>query len=180
MNWAAELSGTVRRDGVPNGSMILPSHLKYDESRKMPYLALMDRLGICVSRVSSVLVTCGYSWGDQHINETLMSGLDATSSSAIFALMYGDIADADPVVKCAEKRWNLTVIGSNAGVIRGRLAAWEVATGPGGAAGGLHKYVTPDPPASGSPSSTGQVKLGDFNVFSEFLASMTTYRPGSA
>ncbi len=181
VNWAAEVRGTVRRDGAPNGSMILPSHLKYDESRKMPYLALMDRLGMCVSRVSSVLVTCGYSWGDQHINETLMSGLDATPSSAIFALMHGAIADGDPVVKCAEKRWNLTVIGPNAGVIRGYVAEWEVATGQGGAAaGGLRKYFTPDPPASGSPSSTGQVKLGDFNVFAEFLASMTTYRPGSA
>jgi len=179
VNWASEDTGTVRRDAGPNGSMILPSHLKYDESRKMPYLALMDRLGMCVSRASSVLVTCGYSWGDQHINETLLSALDATPSSAIFALMYDYIGNDDHVVKCAANHWNLTVIGPTSGVIRGRLAGWEVATGPGGAAaGGLRKYFTPDPPASGSSSSTGRVNLGDFNVFAEFLASMTTTRPG--
>lgn len=180
VNWAAEDTGTVRRDGAPNGSMILPSHLKYDESRKMPYLALMDRLVMSVSRVSSVLITCGYSWGDQHINETLMSALDAVPSSAIFALMHDDIADGDQIAKCAAKRWNLTVIGPNAGIIRGRLAEWEVAASPGGGAGGLRKYFTPAPPASGSSSGTGRVNLGDFNVFTEFLASMTTYRPGSA
>ena len=181
VNWAAEDAGTVRRDGTPSGSMILPSHLKYDESRKMPYLALMDRLRMCVSRVSSVLVTCGFSWGDQHINETLMSGLETTPSSAIFALMYDDIVDGEPVVQCAEKHWNLTVIGPNAGVIRGRLVEWDVSSGLGGAAaGGFRKYVTPDPPASGPSSSTGRVNLCNFTVFAEFLASMTTYRPGAA
>lgn len=179
VNWAAENHRTVRRDGPPDGSMILPSHLKYDESRKMPYLALMDRLAMCVSRVSSVLVTCGYSWGDQHINATLLSGLESTATSAIFAMVYDDIDTDSHVVKCAEKHWNLTVVGPNSGVIRGRLADWEVATGPGAAAGRLGKYFTPNP-VSGSSGSTGRVNLGDFNVFAEFLASMTTSRPGSA
>ncbi|KRB47900.1 hypothetical protein ASD90_06240 [Terrabacter sp. Root181] len=180
VNWAAESQGTVRGEGVPDGSMILPSHLKYDESRKMPYLALMDRLAMCVSRVSSVLVTCGYSWGDQHINATLLSGLESTASSAIFALVYDDIHTDSHVVRCAEKHWNLTVIGPNSGVIRGQLADWEVDTGPGVvAAGRLVKYFTPDP-VSGSSTSTGRVNLGDFNVFAEFLASMTSSRPGRA
>lgn len=181
VNWATASTGTVRRDGAPNGSMILPSHLKYDESRKMPYLALMDRLSMCVARVSSVMVTCGYSWGDQHINETLISGMNTTASSAIFALMYEDIGDDDPVVVCANKHWNLTVIGPNAGVIRGRLAEWGVSAGPGvAAAGGLNKYFTPDAAPGGTTADTGQVNLGDFNVFAQFLDSMTTYRPGSA
>jgi hypothetical protein len=180
VNWAAESQGTVRRDGVQNGSMILPSHLKYDESRKMPYLALMDRLTMCVSRMSSVLITSGYSWGDQHINATLLSGLESTASSAIFALMYDDIDGGSHVVKCAEKYWNLTVVGPNSGVIRGQIANWEVAAGAGGAAAGrLRKYFTPDS-VSGSSSGTGRVNLGDFNVFAEFIASMITYRPGSA
>jgi hypothetical protein len=34
----------VRTTGPCEGEMILPSHRKYDESRKLPYLALIDRL----------------------------------------------------------------------------------------------------------------------------------------
>lgn len=177
VNWASQAGRTVRRDGPPDGSMILPSHLKYDESRKMPYLALMDRLIACVSREGSLLVTCGYSWGDEHINATLLSGLETTSSSAIIALMFDDIAAADEVVKCAATHWNLTVIGPKSGVMRGRLAEWELAAGPGAAAGVLGQYVAPDPAAAGTSPMTGTVNLGDFNLFAEFLSSMTSYRP---
>ena len=41
--------------------LIYPSHLKYDQSRQMPYLAMIDRLRAFLRSEQCVLLTCGYS-----------------------------------------------------------------------------------------------------------------------
>lgn len=178
VNWASEGGTTIRRDGPSDGSMILPSHMKYDESRKMPYLALMDRLSECVSRPGSLLVTCGYSWGDEHVNATLLGGLEASPTSAIFALMHGDVADDDAVAKCAKAHWNLTVVGHSSGIVRGHLRAWDAPAGTSSAGTAMADYFTATGGPSTSAPTSGQMHLGDFNVFTRFLQSMTTHRPG--
>ena len=55
---------TVYRSSSPDDGdahLIYPSHLKYEESRKMPYLALIDQLSRFIRRKSSFLVLNGYS-----------------------------------------------------------------------------------------------------------------------
>lgn len=176
VNWSIGEGGTVRKGATGDGAMILPSHLKYDESRKMPYLALMDRLGQAVARNSSTTFTCGYSWGDQHVNATLLSGLETAPTSAIFALMYGDISETDAVVEYALQHRNLTVVGRNAAVVRGGFAAWERPSATGSSPSGvLAKYVSDD--KTSSPPSA-RVHVGDFNVFADFLDAMSSQRPG--
>jgi hypothetical protein len=49
--------------------LIYPSHLKYEQSRRLPYLAMIDRLRAFFRETNSVLVICGYSFGDDHLNE---------------------------------------------------------------------------------------------------------------
>ena len=73
------------------------------------------------------------SWGDQHVNATLLSGLETAPTSAIFALMYGDINDTDGVVEYALKHRNLTVVGRNAAVVRGTFAGWALPPSTGAA-----------------------------------------------
>lgn len=180
VTWSSVDSVTVRRVGGLNGTMILPSHLKYDESRKMPYLALMDRLSNCASRSNSVIVTAGYSWSDEHINETLLSAMAATPSSAIFALLYDDIQESNPLVQYAKKHQNLTVVGPRSAVVRGQLAPWETATSPSNAlVSVLRDYFTPDVAGPGVSPRTGKCTLGDFGTLANFLASMTSHRPGN-
>ena len=162
VNWSLGAGGGVRKGATGDGAMILPSHLKYDESRKMPYLALMDRLGHAVARGSSTTFTCGYSWGDQHVNATLLSGLETAPTSAIFALMYGDINDTDGVVEYALKHRNLTVVGRNAAVVRGTFAGWALPPSTGAAPNDfLSTCVSED--RSLAPTSA-RVHLGDFNM----------------
>jgi hypothetical protein len=55
--------------------LIHPSHLKYDESRKMPYLAMMDRLKAFLAKARAVLIICGYSFRDVHINSLISQAL---------------------------------------------------------------------------------------------------------
>src|SRR5690606_7835556 len=50
----------VRTDPHNGGEMILPSHHKYDESRKQPYTALLDRLARVLERDDAILFVCGY------------------------------------------------------------------------------------------------------------------------
>ncbi len=68
--------------------LIHPSHLKYDESRRMPYLAMFDRLKAFIRRSSSLLVTIGISFDDEHLNEVIRQGLERNTSSHCFGLLY--------------------------------------------------------------------------------------------
>lgn len=57
--WRTASDEVVRRDEAVAGDrqMIYPSHLKYDQSRRMPYLAMLDRLRDFLSRGQAVLVS---------------------------------------------------------------------------------------------------------------------------
>lgn len=75
INWELRTGSVVRVSSSMHGEMILPSHRKYDESRKFPYLSLIDRLGRCLAVDGTLLITCGYSWNDEHINAVILSAL---------------------------------------------------------------------------------------------------------
>ena len=51
--------------------LIYPSHLKYNTTKKQPYVGLIDRLCAFLQQDDAVLFTCGYSFGDNHINERI-------------------------------------------------------------------------------------------------------------
>ena len=70
--------------------LIYPSHLKYEESRKMPYLALIDQLNRFIRRKSSFLVMCGYSFNDGHLNDTIVNALKANPTGMVLGLQYGN------------------------------------------------------------------------------------------
>ena len=69
--------------------LIYPSHLKYDESRKMPYLALIDQLNRFIREKSSFLILSGYSFGDNHLNGTIVNALKANPTAMVLGLMFG-------------------------------------------------------------------------------------------
>ena len=91
-NWAArEDRGVVRLPvgGSEERRLIHPSHLKYTESRRMPYLVMFDQLRDFFKRQSATLITLGYSFRDDHINDLVAQGLRANASAKIFGLQYG-------------------------------------------------------------------------------------------
>ena len=75
INWWRTLDGELQRKAEANEEdiqMIHPSHLKYDQSRMMPYLAMQDRLRAFLGAGQSVLITCGYSFSDWHLNQAIL------------------------------------------------------------------------------------------------------------
>jgi hypothetical protein len=90
VNWWTTRHESVRRGtDLKDGERVLiyASHLKYQQSRRMPYLAMMDRLRRFFAQGQSVLITCGYSFGDQHINDIILQGLSARPDAICFGLV---------------------------------------------------------------------------------------------
>lgn len=169
----------VRGQPTTGGALIFPSHLKYDESRKQPYVAYMDRLSRVLNHEHSLLVTCGYSFGDAHINAILYGTLDARRTANVVALVFGDLSESDPLVQSARRRPNLTVVAANGGVISGAWGHWRL-TKPIDAT--THSFMdlafdscaSPDTAQSGAAQGglEGRMRLGDFNWLARFLDDM--------
>ncbi|MDZ4063189.1 MAG: SIR2 family protein, partial [Coriobacteriia bacterium] len=71
INWFQVGHHVTRTSESPAGAtarLIHPSHQKYDESRRMPFLAMMDRLTDFLRQPGAVLISVGYSFGDEHLN----------------------------------------------------------------------------------------------------------------
>lgn len=75
-----------------------------------------------------MLITCGYSFGDLHLNEDITSGLSANAGSVCHALMFLPMASCQLVRSIALSRPNLIVIAPDGGVIRGRDVVWPSGT----------------------------------------------------
>jgi hypothetical protein len=85
IGWRLRIHPITRRSNVfrvsgnacPQGVefLIYPSREKYLESRKLPFLAFQDRLRKFLTIGEGLLITCGYSFRDQHLNEIIFQGL---------------------------------------------------------------------------------------------------------
>jgi len=112
------------RDG--DELLIHPSHRKYDESRRMPYLVMFDRLRFFLrnSQKPVALFIVGYSFSDEHLNDVLVENLKANPSAACFALQYDKLAAYPIAERLAADNVNLSVLAKDAAVIRRIKAPW--------------------------------------------------------
>ena len=134
VNWKTT-SGRVYRvsKGIPGSpELIYPSKLKYDQSRKMPFLAMSDRLTSFLLKPHAVLFVCGYSFGDEHINDTIINALKVNQSANVVALMYGKMKKdasgalvAPEAVKRALERPNLSIWYDEEAVIGAQRREWS-------------------------------------------------------
>lgn len=159
ISWKLEEDGLVTRvqqpSGTASGLLIHPSELKYDQSRRMPYLAMMDRLRHFLRQPSAFLVTVGYSFADEHLNEALIQGLRSNPLSACFGLLFKDLKDEPKALEvCDRAPPNLTLLSRETGVVRGERGPWLS--------------------GSGTPHSSAQCHLGDFAQFSTFLKNLSS------
>lgn len=177
-NWSLVDNTATRLSTLKHGDMILPSQRKYDESRKMPYAALMDRLASSLSTDGTLLVTCGYSWGDQHINSTILTALDAQPSNAVVALSFDDLSSVPHLVDLASRRNNFMVIGPRSGVMRGQVGDWALPHQINGAVASFLDlcFDSDAQPEMNEGPVSGTMRIVDFNVFCRFLRSMNVHK----
>ena len=128
VNWAWEEGRKVVRLGAPVGdgsaAAIYPSELKYEESRRVPFLVLQDRLRRALNHPESLTLICGYSFSDEHLNELIFDAAERRERSEVVVLCYDDIPDL--LAERAIATPNLQVVGRAQAVLSGTRGAWKI------------------------------------------------------
>lgn len=157
INWSQDANGHVFRRPADaadaSSALVYPSHLKYDQSRRLPYLAMMDRLKAFLRKPGAILVSCGFSYRDQHINEVIDQSLRANPTASVHALLYGSIDQYEEAEGLAAGLHNLTLMAETSGVVGGRRGTWA------------------GPEAGDGTAPT--CDLGDFAAFGDMLDDLT-------
>jgi len=149
--------------------MIFPSHLKYDESRRLPYLAMLDRLRAFLAQGQAVLVTSGYSFNDQHLTEVLVNGLRSNPTAVCFGLLFGNRSSYTEALSQARRQPNLSLLASDGAIVGTVERNWREDEQPSHPMHGLSVCKdTTDNPADSSQKC--KFLLGDFKSFGNFLA----------
>jgi hypothetical protein len=135
----------IRQQSAPEDSILIyPSHLKYNTSKKQPYVGLIDRLCAFLQQDDAVLFTCGYSFGDDHINERLVTSLRRGANSHVIAMYYDEtwtedkkslfgLADEANSVRglaTHETGGKMSVYGLRHAVIGGKFGEWRLRDEP--------------------------------------------------
>lgn len=155
------------------GEMILPSFEKYDESRQQPYSAFTDRLGRFLELDDALLITSGFSFGDEHINDLLFSALDSRPRTHIYALQFEEISQDSDLAKRSVLRPNIIVVGPRTAIFRGQRAPWRPDEPPPFMADLFEvNYPAVRNEAEADGQGVGEMKIGDFATLCRFLESM--------
>jgi hypothetical protein len=157
VHWAWETSprnevvrlGAPVADGEP--AAIYPSDAKYDESRRVPFVVLQDRLRRALYQSETLTLISGYSFSDEHLNEILFDAARRRPRSEVIAFCFGAIPS--PLVERALVTPNLQALGRSEAILGGVRADWE-------------------PPKDAAPDlwADAGFGLGDFSNLASFLA----------
>lgn len=153
--------------------LIYPSHLKYEESRKMPYLALLDHLGRFIRKKSSCLIISGYSFNDGHLNDVIINSLKANPTAMVLGLMFGTYYNVDgkneekypEAFRLAKNQHNLNIWTLDKAIIGTNLGSWKMNQEIDEEDIDLMNFIHEDK----NPDNFNNIKFGDFREFTYFL-----------
>lgn len=184
INWWMTAKNKIRRsrDEVEGEQLLIyPSHLKHDQSRQLPYSAMLDRLRVFLrpdQHLSDqcLLLTCGYSFSDDHINACIGQGLSGNPNAACFGMIFNDRANAPKAVELAKRYANLTLLAADGGVVGTIERNWH--SEPKQANPAYPIAVGTDLPDWRTKAPAKQCKwlLGDFAALGRFLACQLSSR----
>ncbi|WP_138431924.1 SIR2 family NAD-dependent protein deacylase [Fodinibius saliphilus] len=180
INWKLNQDGEVIRStdiDEDDNHLIYPSHLKYNQSRKMPYLAMLDRLKDFFNKQGAILCICGYSFSDDHINDIIVQGLQSNPTSMVFAFLYEELSSEryEDARKCAQRTPNLSLMAFDEAIIGRQQGCWHI----------NDDEKLQDIPArvvrkeEDDEIESYYMKLGDFSKFGEFLGELSSNQNSS-
>lgn len=186
INWKLDNKKNIIRSDIKDanqGYLIYPSHLKYDQSRKMPYLAMLDRLKEFLLVPSCALFMSGYSFSDDHINDVIVQSLRSNPTAIVYAFLYGSLDDPkySKAKACAKSVPNLSLIAFDKAIIGRNEGTWTLSDEslldeiPGEAAYAYKKSVD----VGGGKMEDVQfyeLQLGDFAKFGAFLKELSVIK----
>jgi len=155
--------------------LIYPTHLKYDESRKMPYFALIDQLSRFIRKKSSFLILSGYSFSDDHLNGTIVNALKANSTAMVLGLMHGTYNDesGNPRYKkayeLAQDQHNLNIWTFDKAIIGTNIGNWKLPDDDVEMDPDIKEFIESLENTDEHNPKCRAIKLGDFSKFTNFL-----------
>lgn len=167
----------VKGDIGKSGEMILPSLQKYDESRQQPYVAFTDRLSRFLELEDALLIVCGFSFVDQHINDIVFGSLENHPRTHVYALQYDDHGEDTDLIERGQQYPNMIIAGPTKGIIGGKTAEWEIPNDSGVYDTWLRSLTEQTSAISNVPAREmvpGRLEIGDFVQFCNFLESITS------
>ena len=153
--WVEDESSRVVRLGAPvadgDAAAIYPSDAKYDESRRVPFLVLHDRFRQALTEPESLVLVSGYSFSDQHLNETLFEAAEAHPRSEICVFCHDDIPTV--LAERAVETPNLQALAAERAIVSCIDGGW----------------VKPEETISEDIWKDSHFGLGDFRALARFL-----------
>lgn len=126
LGWRASAKGEVIRTGQSSAShLVFPEHLKYDQTQKAPYAALLDRLRTFLLTPDTLLISIGFSFADAHIAARIDEALAANPSSSVFAFQYKNLDEEGPACDLARRLPNFSVYARDQAKVNGTRGAWK-------------------------------------------------------
>lgn len=118
-----------REDVIRSGSssathLVFPEHLKYDQTQKAPYSALLDRLKAFLSTDDTLLISIGCSFADAHVAARIAEGLGANPSASVFAFQFRELAHEVAAADLASRLPNFSVYARDKAIINGVPGLW--------------------------------------------------------
>jgi hypothetical protein len=161
INWSRNSSGEViRGTGVEDGTMVYPSHVKYDQTQSAPFSSLFERLKNFLLEPDSLLITSGFSFADAHITAKIDECLSANSSAAVIAFQYKNLCEETHALAIASRRPNISVYCRDGAMINGIKAPWQLGEAPS------RNWAV----IRGEYWDNSKFVIGDFLKFAKFLA----------
>jgi hypothetical protein len=154
-SWNTDAHPSVIRLGAPvpgsQPAAIYPSDAKYDESRRVPFVVLQDRLRRALNEPETLMLLSGYAFGDEHLNELIFDAARRRPRSEFIAFCYSTIPET--LAATAAVTPNLQVVSPTEAILGGLRSGWTAAD------------QAPD-----DLWDKGSCQLGDFSQLSRFLA----------
>ena len=176
LNWYQSKNAVHRSTGSniqdQKSHLIFPSHLKYDQSRKMPYLALIDHLTNSIKSEPAILITSGYSFNDEHINDAILNALKANPTSIVIALLFGNLSDYPIAEEIAKRRPNISLWAFDEAIIGTKKGKWKPIDNyetEDNIADVVKEIEVVDPDDAEKTIINWHLKLGDFAKLGDFL-----------
>lgn len=129
VNWVRSDDDQIVRIGQPAADLpaaIYPSDAKYEESRRVPFLVLQDRLRRALQQPETIVLVSGFSFADDHLNEMLFDAALRRERSEFVVFSYDNISKG--LAERARRTPNMQVVGRSEAVLGGVHGTWKVPT----------------------------------------------------
>lgn len=168
LGWSSNSKEEVIRSGRDNARhLVFPEHLKYEQTQKAPYAALLDRLRTFLATPDTLLISIGFSFADAHISARIDEGLAGNPSASVFAFQFQKLANEVYATDLGRRLPNFSVYARDAALVNGAGGVWRVPSELPSKDWGPIRASYWSPPAGGGQH---EFTLGAIEPFARFFS----------